>query len=119
FPFFNMMNNVDRSAMLTLRPHAKITISNEFHSMSLQNANDLWYQGGGVFQPWSFGYTGRPSSGKKSLANLYDANVEYRATGRVTLLAYYGYAQGLAVMKAIYPQGKNGSFGYLEMLFRF
>jgi len=119
FPFFNMMNNVDRFGSLTLRPHTKVTASGEFHSLALQNAADLWYQGGGAFQPWSFGYAGRATGGKKSLANLYDMNVEYRMSPRITWLAYWGYAQGLAAMSTIYPQGKNGSFGYVEALVKF
>jgi len=119
FPFFNMMNNIDRFGALTLRPHTKITTTSEFHSLSLQNSNDLWYVGGGAYQPWSFGYVGRNTSGKKSLANLYDTQVEYRFNPRFTFLVYYGYAQGLAAMNAIYPAGKDGSFGYGEVLVRF
>jgi hypothetical protein len=119
FPFFNMMNNIDRFGALTLRPHAKITTTSEFHSLSLQNSNDLWYVGGGAYQPWSFGYVGRNTSGQKSLANLYDTQVEYRFNPRFTFLVYYGYAQGLAAMNAIYPAGKDGSFGYGEVLVRF
>ena len=38
---------------------------------------------------------------------------------RFQFTAYWGYAQGLAAMKFIYPDGKNGSFGYLEALVRF
>ena len=119
FPFFNMMNNVDRFGALTLRPHGKVTTITEFHSLALQNAKDLWYSGGGVFQPWTFGYNGRNTGGRKSLANLYDTSVEYRFNPRLQFTAYYGYAQGLAAMNFIYPQGKNGSFGYLEALIRF
>ena len=118
-PFFNMMNTQDRYASLILRPHAKVTISNEFHSLRLSNPNDLWYSGGGVFQPWTFGYNGRSASGRRSLANLYDMNVEYRTARRLTLTAYYGYAQGLAAMEKIYPAGKNAQFGYLEAAFKF
>lgn len=119
FPFFNMMNNKDRFGMLVLRPHAKITTSSEFHSLALASGSDLWYAGGGVFQPWTFGYTGRATGGRRSLANLYDTSVEYRVHPHVTFTAYYGYAQGKAVMQFIYPQGKNGQFGYLEAMFRF
>ena len=114
-----MMNNIDRFGALTLRPHAKITTTSEFHSLSLQNAKDLWYVGGGAYQPWSFGYVGRNTGGRKSLANLYDTQVEYRYSPRFTFLVYYGYAQGLAAMNFIYPAGKNGSFGYGEVLVRF
>lgn len=119
FPFFNMMNTEDGFGALLLRPHSKVTVSSEFHSLRLSNANDLWYSGGGVFQPWTFGYTGRATSGRRSLANLYDTSLEYQATRRVTFTGYFGYAQGLAVMEQIYPQGKNGEFGYLEALFKF
>ena len=119
FPFFNMMNTQDRFGSLIQRPHSKITVSSEFHALRLSSPTDLWYSGGGVFQPWTFGYTGRSTSGRRSLANLYDTSVEYRATRRITLTAYMGYAQGLAAMKEIYPQGKNGQLGYLEFLYRF
>jgi len=119
FPFFNMMNNRDAFGILILRPHAKITTSSEFHALRLSNSNDLWYSGGGVFQPWTFGYSGRATGGKQSLANLYDTSVEYRMNPRITLTAYLGYAQGLAAMEGIYPKGKDARFGYLEFLYRF
>jgi hypothetical protein len=119
FPFYNMMNTEDRFGALVLRPHAKVTTASEFHSPRLTNASDLWYSGGGVFQPWTFGYTGRSTSGRRPLANLYDSSAEYRATRRVTCTAYFGYAQGLAAMEQIYPHGKNGEFGYVETLFKF
>ena len=119
FPFFNMMNNRDTFATLMLRPHTRITITNEFHALRLSNKNDLWYLGGGVFQPWTFGYAGRASGGRQSLANLYDANLEYRMNPHVTFTAYWGYAQGLAAAAGIYPKGKDGSFGYGEVMYRF
>ncbi|MBV8847660.1 MAG: alginate export family protein [Bryobacterales bacterium] len=119
FPFFNMMNNEDRWASLILRPHAKLTISSEFHALRLANANDLWYSGGGIYQPWSFGYTGRSTSGRRSLGNLYDTSVEYRMTRQIAWTGYFGYTQGLAAMEQIYPRGKDGKFGYLEMMYRF
>lgn len=119
FPFFNMMNTQDGFGALILRPHPKVTVSSEFHSLRLSSANDLWYSGGGAYQPWTFGYTGRSTSGRRSLGNLYDTSVEYRANRKVTLTAYIGYTQGLAAMEAIYPQGKDGQFGYLEFLYRF
>jgi hypothetical protein len=119
FPFFNMMNTEDRFGALILRPHAKVTMSNEFHALRLSNASDLWYSGGGVFQPWTFGYTGRATAGRRSLGNLYDASVEYRATRSVTVTGYFGYTQGLAAIQQIYPGGKNGAFGYVEAAFKF
>jgi len=118
FPFFNMMNTEDAFGALILRPHAKVTVSSSAHSLRLTSVNDLWYSGGGAFQPWTFGYTGRAVSGNRSLANLYDTSVEYRATRHMTFTAYMGYAQGKAVMHRIYPAGVDGQFGYLEAMFR-
>ena len=119
FPFFNMMNTEDGYASLTLRPSPKVTINSEFHSLRLTNQNDLWYSGGGAFQPWTFGYTGRSTSGRRSLANLYDTSVDYRFSRSATVTAYLGYAQGLASIERIYPAGTGAQFGYLEFLYRF
>jgi alginate export protein len=119
FPFFNMMNNQDTFGALILRPGAKVTISSEFHSLRLSKANDLWYSGGGAFQPWTFGYSGRSTSNRRSLGNLYDTNLEYRMNRKLTVTGYFGYTQGLAAMKQIYPKGKDGKFGYIEGLYRF
>lgn len=119
FPFFNMMNTEDLSGALILRPHAKVTVSSDFHSLRLSNANDLWYSGGGVYQPWTFGYTGRSTSGKRSLGNLYDTSVECRLSRKVTLTAYLGYTQGLASMEQIYAVDKDGRFEYIEFFYRF
>ena len=118
FPFFNMMNMQDSFGALILRPHPKVTMSSEYHSLRLSNANDLWYSGGGAYQPWTFGYTGRSTSGRRSLANLYDTSVEYRPTerspDRLSRLHARPGSNGV-----IYPQGKNAQFGYLEFLYRF
>jgi hypothetical protein len=119
FPFFNMMNNRDIFGILILRPHGKVTVSGEFHSLRLASANDLWYSGGGVYQPWSFGYAGRAASGRGSLANLYDMSVEYRASAHVMVTPYFGYAQGRALPAFIYPKGSDARFGYLEATYKF
>jgi hypothetical protein len=119
FPFFNMMNNRDLFGIMILRPHSKVTVSSEFHALRLSNKNDLWYAGGGVFQPWTFGYNGRATGGAQSLANLYDTNVEYRMNPHLTLTGYFGYAQGRAAIQSIYPLGSDGSLGYAEVLYRF
>jgi len=113
------MNTEDWYGILILRPHAKVTVSSEFHALRLSSANDLWYSGGGAFQPWTFGYTGRATSGRRSQGNLYDTSLEYRMNNKLAFTGYVGYTQGLAVMEQIYPQGKDGKFGYMELLKRF
>lgn len=119
FPFYGLINNQDWMGILILRPHKDITVSSEFHALRLASSRDLWYLGGGAFQPWTFGYTGRAAGGARSLANLYDTSVEYRARPDLAIVSYFGYAQGRAATAAIYPRGKDGMFGYLELLYRF
>jgi hypothetical protein len=119
FPFYNMMNTEDAFGALILRLGAKVTTSSEFHSLRLSEVNDFWYSGGGVYQPWSFGYSGRSTSGRRSLGNLYDTSIEYRVHPKLTLTGYFGYTQGLAAMEQIYPKGKDAKFGYVEGLYRF
>ena len=119
FPFFNMMNNRDVFGELMLRPAKRLTIRSDAHSLRLANRNDLWYSGGGVFQPWTFGYTGRPSNGRLSLANLYDVSGDFNANAHLALGLYYGYADGKSVIQALYPNGKNGSLGYVELTLKF
>jgi len=118
-PFFDGTNIQDLNAHLILRPHPKVTTTSEFHSLRLANARDFWYSGGGIYQPWSFGYTGRNTLGRRSLANFYDTNFEFRANRKMTLTGYFGYMQGLGSIELIYPSDKNGSYGYGELLYRF
>jgi len=87
--------------------------------LRLSDPNDFWYSGGGAFQPWTFGFSGRATSGRRSLGNLYDTGIDFRMNRRLTLSGYFGYTQGLAAMQQIYPAGKDGKFGYLEFLQRF
>jgi hypothetical protein len=119
FPFFNMMNNQDLYAVGILRPHAQVTVSTEVHGLWLAQREDLWYAGGGAFQPWSFGYLGRPSLGNRSLATLWDVSTEVRATPYLTLVGYFGQAHGRDVLSALYGRQPNGRFGYIEALYRF
>ncbi|HLK49170.1 MAG TPA: alginate export family protein [Bryobacteraceae bacterium] len=119
FPFFDMENNRDILGALIFRPHKNVTTSSEFHALALASATDLWYAGGGAFQPWTFGFTGRATGGAKSLANLYDTQVEWRMNRNLTATGYYGYAQGRAAIAAVYPRSSNGSLGYLELAYKF
>jgi len=119
FPFYNLMNMSDVFGEVVLRPHARVTVRSDVHGLRLSEKADLWYAGGGVFNPWVFGYAGRPSQGRNSLATLYDISVDIAATGSLTLGGYYSYASGGGVMAAIYPEGSNAQFGYLEVSYRF
>jgi hypothetical protein len=119
FPFFNMENNIDRFGMLTLRPHARVVLKSEVHSLRLTNRNDLWYGGGGAFQPWTFGYQGRASGGGKGLANLYDISLDVTVNPHLSVTPYLGYAVGKSVIRNIYPNGNSGNLVFLEATYKF
>jgi hypothetical protein len=118
-PFYDMVNNDDFFGMLTIRPHKSWTLKSEWHAVRLASRNDLWYLGGGAFQPWTFGYIGRDASGARSLANLYDLSADWNVNSQFAFTGYAGFLQGKAAIQQIYPRGKNGAFGYLELTYRF
>lgn len=117
-PFFNMMNNEDFMAMAIARPHRAITLRAEAHGLRLTERNDLWYSGGGAFQPWTFGYAGRPSAGKKGLAALYDVSADWTVNPRLTLTGYFGHVRGGEVVRSVFA-GRGANFGYLEAVYKF
>ncbi len=119
FPFFNSMNNTDLFAELMLRPTKNLAIRSDVHGLRLSNKNDLWYTGGGAFQPWTFGFNGRPSNGATSLATLYDISGDYKWKHGVSFGLYFGYAIGGEVIKKIYPLNADGALGYTELNYRF
>jgi hypothetical protein len=90
FPFYDMVNNEDRFAMLTVRPHKAVTLRSEFHALRLTDRRDLWYLGGGAFQPWTFGYIGRNTSGARSLANQWDLSADWNVNGHLNVNGFSG-----------------------------
>lgn len=119
FPFFNMMNTRDEFGELMLRPSKRLTLRSDVHSLRLAQSNDLWYTGGGAYQPWTFGYTSRPSNGQSGLATLYDASADFNVNPYFSIGGYYGYAAGKLVVQSIYPAGKDATLGYVEITARF
>lgn len=119
FPFYNTMNSADTFGEIILRPDARWTVRADAHVLQLSNSRDLWYSGGGAYQPSTFGFTGRPSNGSSSLANVYDVSVDFQLTPQVTLTGYLAAAGGKTVVSKIYPTGAEAKMGYLEMLWKF
>jgi alginate export protein len=119
FPFFNMMNTGDAFGELIVRPSKTIAMRADVHSLRLADPNDLWYQGGGAFQPSTFGYAGRPSNGHSNLSMLGDVSGDLLVNPHVIIGAYYGYATGQAVTDSIYPGASGAQFGYVELTLRF
>jgi hypothetical protein len=93
-----------------------LTIRADGHSLRLANSND---SGGGAFQPWTFGYTGRAAGGQSGLATLYDASADFNCNRYFLLGLYYGHAVGKLVMQTIYPNGKDANLGFVELTLRF
>lgn len=119
FPFFNLMNTQDVFTQLTLRPHSRLSVQADIRTLRLSSAQDLWYAGGGAYQQDLFGFAGRPSRGSRSLATLFDISADYRASARTTLTFYFGQALGRGIPDSIYPDGRNATFGYVELTQRF
>jgi len=119
FPFYNMMNNEDLYATFNVKPVSKLTLRSEVHTLRLASPSDLWYSGGGAFQPNTFGFTGRPSSTNRGLANVWDLSADYAFTHSFAATLYYGHAWGKGVIDSIYPNNQNGQLVFLETNFHF
>ena len=101
FPFYNLMNNQDAFAEAIVRAQTKWTIRYDAHFLRLSERHDLWYSGGGAFQPGTFGFVGRPSNAHQGLANVYDLSADYQVNPHLTLTGYYAIATGRAVVQKI------------------
>jgi len=119
FPLYNLMNNQDTFAQLTLNPHPRLSLRSEAHSVSLASEKDLWYIGGGAFQKATFGFTGRPSGGQKRFANVFDLSADYQLDSQTTLTFYIATARGKGVIRNVFPEGQNATLGYVELNRRF
>jgi Alginate export len=118
-PFFNLMNSVDAFGELMLKPSTRVMTRVDIHSLRVADENDLWYQGGGAFQPETFGYVGQPVGGQRGLATLYDASVGVAVTSRIGMGAYYAYASGGPASATSFPAHNTATFWYVEFLIRF
>jgi hypothetical protein len=119
-PFFDLMNNVDIFGELILRPTTTLTIRSDIHGLSLADSNDLWYSGGGAFQPATFGFSGRPSNGHAGLATLSDVSGDLTLNRHIAVGLYYGYATSRAVPSAIFSTGNDAGahLAFLEVTMR-
>jgi hypothetical protein len=118
-PFFNLMNSRDLFGSLILRPARQFTVRTDIHGLSLANNNDLWYSGGGAFQPGSFGFQGRPPNGHSSLATLYDGSGDFTINAHAAVGVYYGYAASGQVPEAIYRNTDSVRLGFVELQLKF
>lgn len=114
-PFYNQMNIDDVFGSLSLGI-ARVTFRAEVHGLRLAESADLWYQGGGAFEPGTFGYVGRPSGGSRGLATLLDVGADVNL-GALSLSAYVARASPRAAITHLFPSGAGRLF-YMEATVR-
>jgi len=122
FPFNNLMNLEDVFGEFRLKPHPRVALRADVRHLRLSSGEDLWYAGGGAFQEQTFGYLGRPASGRRGLGTLLDFSMDWEATSTTAVTFYIGGVRGGAVPSAIYPAGGStplARFLYLEFTQRF
>jgi hypothetical protein len=105
-----MMNNEDLYGTVNVPAMSKLSLRSEGHTLRLASASDLWYSGGGAFEPKAFGYTGRPS---KAIGGWRTFGIS--ALTALTIRSSIPSAQsvlwprvGKGVIAAIYPEDANG-----------
>jgi len=115
---YNMMNNKDGYVQLIDRPKKHLELRADLHWLRLSSSKDLWYQGGGAFNSTAFGYIGRPSGGYGSFASIADITCYWQLTSRLSFNTYYSYTKGKSVVGSDYPSGRNGQYGFAELIFQ-
>ncbi len=118
FPFYNAMNSTDAFAQFSIKPSARMTVSTELHVLALTEKTDLWYAGGGAFEPETFGFAGRPSNGHRDLARVVDVSAEYTFSPKTSIGLYAAQANGGDVVEAIFD-GSTARYVYFEVTRRF
>jgi hypothetical protein len=103
FPFAILMNTEDAFLQFRVRPHRKLTLRSEVHSVRLTDPHDLWYDGGGAYQEGTFGYLGRPAGGARRVGTALDLSADCALTRNTSVVVYGGIARGGAVAAAVYP----------------
>lgn len=118
FPFFDAMNLEDISLEFRIKPHRWLALRTDLHQLRLSTPRDLWYLGGGAFQQKSFGFTGRPSNGRRRLGTLVDLSADLTINPTTTLTFYIGRVDRSDVATGIYQRAQS-RFSYLELTKRF
>jgi hypothetical protein len=118
FPFYNLMNNEDVFVQLSASPFPRASVRVDYHWLRLTEPRDLWYAGGGATNDDVFGFSGTPALGRRELAHLAEVALDAQLHERLSASAYYAHAFGQGVVGATF-RGKDASYGYLELTFRY
>jgi hypothetical protein len=114
FPFYNLMNSSDLFVNGSVKPTKAVGMRGGVHAIALTEATDLWYLGGGAFDDRAFGYVGRPSNARKSLAHVADLSVSWQATPHIAVELYGAAALGGKVVSRIYDGSRYARLLFLE-----
>ncbi len=118
FPFYNLMNDEDVFVQLIANPFTRASVRVDYHWLRLTEPRDLWYGGGGATNDRVFGFSGIPALGRRELAHVVEVALDAKLHERVAANAYYGHAFGQGVVGATFD-GKDGSYGYVEVILRY
>ena len=116
-PFYNMMNSSELFASMQIRPHPKVTARVWAHRLRLTESTDLWYLGGGAFEPTTFGFAGRPANNAQGLATVVEGALEYRPDWHWAFEVFGNFVRGGPVVNRIYGGSGTARLLYLESSF--
>jgi hypothetical protein len=120
FPFYNLMNIEDRFVQLILSPTATARVMVDYRSLALAERNDLVYSGSGAQDRHRiFGYSGRPSSGARSLANVIEGSVSHTVNTYFSWTVFYAHAFGGAVIERFFRGQSDADYAFVEFTARF
>jgi hypothetical protein len=113
------MNNEDLYGTVNVRAMSKLSLRSEGHTLRLASASDLWYSGGGAFEPKTFGCTGCPSKAIGGWRTFGISALTIRSSiPSAQSVLWPGVGKG--VIAAIDPEEDAiGQLAYLETSFRF
>lgn len=118
FPFYNMMNNQDVFVQWIVEPHPMVSLRLDGHWLRLNASQDLAYAGGGATKNDFFGYSGTNGNGRNELAYLLHFMLTVRPTAFLTVNGFYAHAWGQGVINQAFT-GRDGNYGFLEVLLNF
>jgi hypothetical protein len=117
---YSQMNHTDIFAQALLRPTPKFGIRADVHRVGLASSRDHWYFGSGATQARGslFGFSTRPSNGRRDLATIVETSGEYSIGRHWSVNAYIGTARGGGVVERAFA-GRTMTFSYVENVIQF
>lgn len=116
---YNLMNSTDTFLELRVQPIPSLSAQLDVHDLRLSSSDDLWYAGSGATQRKGriFGYSGKPSGGRRRLGTAAQLSLAYRASDFLVVRAFYGHLFGGDVVRTSFRDGDALDFFFLELIF--